>query len=373
MEASEIFENSELLSKIQQANETFPSSKAGKFVQVKFFCSDLSRAKLMKVNWQGYNLIEVRLREADLSHANLICADLQGCDLKDADLQSALLISAGLNNADLRRANLCSANLTHADLRNANCRDAAIEEANLTGATLSGADLRKTSFWDSQLEKADLTEASLIECCLSFANLSGANLNNANLYRADLKGANLSGANLEKANLTAANLEGADLTNCNLKNANLAECQIRGVKFTGADLEGTILDNQALNHCFWYYGNQYFYNWKGMRFRSSVEVKIAQVLESKGLLYYPNGLARLGSYQRNCETDFLVCVTTNHGFRWAILEVDGYWHFAEKRAKEHERERMFEHLGVRVYRFDAKLCDRDPEAVVNEFIELISK
>lgn len=34
---------------------------------------------------------------------------------------------------------------------------------------------------------------------------------------------------------------------------------------------------------------------------------------------------------------------------------------------------MFEHLGVRVYRFDAKLCDNNPEAVVNEFIELISK
>ncbi|MFB2833466.1 DUF559 domain-containing protein, partial [Floridanema evergladense] len=63
----------------------------------------------------------------------------------------------------------------------------------------------------------------------------------------------------------------------------------------------------------------------------------------------------------------------NLGFRWAILEVDGYWHLPEKRAKEHERERMFEHLGVRVYRFDAKLCDRNPEAIVNEFIELISK
>ena len=55
------------------------------------------------------------------------------------------------------------------------------------------------------------------------------------------------------------------------------------------------------------------------------------------------------------------------------MEVDGYWHFPEKRAKEQERERLFEHCGVRVYRFDAQLCDRDPEAVVNELMELISK
>jgi len=50
-----------------------------------------------------------------------------------------------------------------------------------------------------------------------------------------------------------------------------------------------------------------------------------------------------------------------------------YWHFPEKRAKEHERERLFEHSGVRVYRFDAKLCSINPEAVVSELIELMSK
>ena len=59
-------------------------------------------------------------------------------------------------------------------------------------------------------------------------------------------------------------------------------------------------------------------------------------------------------------------------YRWAILEVDGYWHKPEKRAKEHERERLFERSGVRVHRFDANLCELDPQAVVSELMDLMS-
>jgi very-short-patch-repair endonuclease len=71
--------------------------------------------------------------------------------------------------------------------------------------------------------------------------------------------------------------------------------------------------------------------------------------------------------------DFLVCCSTRLGFKWAILEIDGYWHFPQKRAKEHERERLFEHSGIRVYRLDAELCEKNPETVVSELIELMSK
>jgi very-short-patch-repair endonuclease len=83
-------------------------------------------------------------------------------------------------------------------------------------------------------------------------------------------------------------------------------------------------------------------------------------------------LARLGNEHKSFEVDFLVCCPTRWGFRWAILEVDGFWHKPEKRAKEHERERLFEHSGVRVHRFDANLCEQNPQAVVSELIDLMS-
>lgn len=94
--------------------------------------------------------------------------------------------------ADLSVANLQCANLSHVPLECENPIGADLTGANLTGADLSGA---------------DLTGANLMG-----ANLMGANLQDANIMCADLAGANLTGANLQDADLKGAkgvNLEGA--------------------------------------------------------------------------------------------------------------------------------------------------------------------
>ena len=71
------------------------------------------------------------LRSADLSDANLRCADLSDADLSDADL----------HGADLRCANLRDADLSAADLRCADLRSADLSAADLRGANLHGANL----------------------------------------------------------------------------------------------------------------------------------------------------------------------------------------------------------------------------------------
>ena len=204
-------------------------------------------------------------------------------------------------------------------------------------------------------------------------NLSQACLKNASLLHASLTGANLQGASLSEANLAYADLSETDLSGADLSYANLTQCQLIDANLTGTNLEGTILAPMGLNHCHLLYPNQKVSSWEKMRFRSQAEIKVAQILEARGLLYCPNNLTRLGKYHRSFEVDFLVCCPTRLGFKWAILEIDGYWHFPEKRAKEHERERLFEHSGIRVYRFDAKLCEKNPESVVSELIELMSQ
>jgi hypothetical protein len=115
-------------------------------------------------------------------------------------------------------------------------------------------------------------------------------------------------------------------------------------------------------------------NWNGLRFRSKTEVRFAEALDRKGLLYYPNALARLSTPKgrKNQESDFLVCCLTPKGFRWGIVEIDGPFHTPEKRAIEQERERVFERSGVRVYRFDSQQCDKNPDAIVEEFVQLLS-
>ena len=68
----------------------------------------------------GANLSGANLYCADLSGANLYCADLSGADLSGANLYCADLSGADLYCADLRGANLYCADLSGADLRGAN-------------------------------------------------------------------------------------------------------------------------------------------------------------------------------------------------------------------------------------------------------------
>ena len=80
------------------------------------------------------NSLEITLRTAMKSGANLYGADLCGADLYGANLRGADLDGADLYDADLR-----GANLRGADLRGAN-----LYGADLRGADLDGEKLNKT-------------------------------------------------------------------------------------------------------------------------------------------------------------------------------------------------------------------------------------
>lgn len=84
------------------------------------------------------------LHLAELSEANLRCAELRGVDLSFANLHLTDLSGANLRRANLSAANLCGANLievnlTEADLSDANLCRAFLQVARLTGARLGGA------------------------------------------------------------------------------------------------------------------------------------------------------------------------------------------------------------------------------------------
>ncbi|EAE3435534.1 pentapeptide repeat-containing protein [Listeria monocytogenes] len=78
------------------------------------------------------------LRGANLSYADLSCANLRGANLRGANL----------SYADLSCANLRVANLSYADLSCANLRGANLSGADLSGANLSYADLNWINWRD---------------------------------------------------------------------------------------------------------------------------------------------------------------------------------------------------------------------------------
>ncbi|MFW0109759.1 pentapeptide repeat-containing protein [Rothia sp. P13129] len=180
---------------------------------------DLQYADLSRLNFGSVFFPE----ESNLSHADLIVADLQGADLQYAklqvtDLQYAKLQNANLQNAKLQNAKLQNANLQNAKLQNANLWGANLQEVNLWAANLQNAKLQVTDLQYANLQNAKLQNANLQNANLQNAKLQNANLCGANLWLSDLQNANLQNANLQDANLQDANLQNAKLQNANLYN-----------------------------------------------------------------------------------------------------------------------------------------------------------
>ncbi|HDU7415284.1 TPA: pentapeptide repeat-containing protein [Listeria monocytogenes] len=88
------------------------------------------------------------LRGANLSYADLSCANLRGANLRGANLSYADLSCANLRGANLRGANLRVANLSYADLSCANLRVANLSYADLSCANLRGANLNWINWRD---------------------------------------------------------------------------------------------------------------------------------------------------------------------------------------------------------------------------------
>lgn len=113
--------------------------------------------------------------------------------------------------------------------------------------------------------------------------------------------------------------------------------------------------------------------WRGLRFRSASEVRIAEALDRGGVLFFPLCLGRVtGPEGRvNREPDFLVC----HEGRWGILEVDGEpFHPPQRAAHDHERDRLFKKHGIRVVEhYDATRCYENPDEVVANFLSILER
>ncbi len=127
---------------------------------------------------------------------------------------------------------------------------------------------------------------------------------------------------------------------------------------------GKCVHNQAL-------GAERTIVWMNHNFRSQTETKIAQALDQRKVLFFPNCKARLGIEKRgNLEPDFLVC----HNGRWGILEIDGEpYHPPSRTVEDHTRDRVFKLHGIKVIEhFDAAYCWESPAEVVTKFLTILT-
>lgn len=109
-------------------------------------------------------------------------------------------------------------------------------------------------------------------------------------------------------------------------------------------------------------------NHNGLTSLSKPEVLICEALEVKKVLFFHNAPARICSRSGYVETKIVDFLVFNKG-KCRILEVDGRQH-NESRAEDYKRDRMFDREGLKTTRFTASECLNNPNAVVQEFLEL---
>ena len=113
----------------------------------------------------------------------------------------------------------------------------------------------------------------------------------------------------------------------------------------------------------------YVYN--DMKFASQSEIRIAQELEARRILFFPLPLAVRADtgdfYQDHREPDFLVC---KDGV-WGILEVS---YHPDRYEKDSEKDSWFKKSGILcVQHYSAERCYNHSSDVVNEFLEILAQ
>ena len=118
--------------------------------------------------------------------------------------------------------------------------------------------------------------------------------------------------------------------------------------------------------------------WGGMSFRSKTEIKIAEELYKRNVLFFANARGQVGRegspasdksgwLTGRIEVDFLVF----HQGKCKILEVDGQHHQEGLQTfRDYVRDRVLLREGIPTVRFTANECFNQPADVVTEFLNI---
>jgi hypothetical protein len=128
---------------------------------------------------------------------------------------------------------------------------------------------------------------------------------------------------------------------------------------------GRSIDNQAATA-------RQFLLWENLRFRSLPEIKVAEALDRRRVMFFPLCMARvnLGPRRTNREPDFRVC----HNGKWGMIEIDGRKFHQGLSAEDHEQDRLFRSHGDKVVeRFQARRSHDVPDEVVDKFLTILDR
>jgi hypothetical protein len=113
------------------------------------------------------------------------------------------------------------------------------------------------------------------------------------------------------------------------------------------------------------------FQYNELKFASQSEIRIAQELEKKGVLFFPLAVAVRSDtgklFEDHREVDFLIC---QNGI-WGILEVS---YHPDRFEKDSEKDYWFKKSGILcIQHYTAERCFTNSGAVVDEFLGILKK
>jgi hypothetical protein len=113
------------------------------------------------------------------------------------------------------------------------------------------------------------------------------------------------------------------------------------------------------------------HTWNELRYASASEIRIAQELEKRKILFFPLAVAvRADTGQRwqdHREVDFLIC----DGGVWGVLEVA---YHPDRYEKDSEKDHWLKKSGILcVQHYTAERCNKEPASVVDDFLSILTQ
>jgi uncharacterized protein YjbI with pentapeptide repeats len=178
---------------IQQAIDSLLQVSDQTRITVNFRELNLSRAEMSFPPVTPGNVPPEALGRQRFKDFNLAYADLTGAGFHDLTLKEADFYCANLSKADLVKVDLSGSNMAGAKLS-----ETSITESMLTGVDLAGAVLDRTKIRDVNLGHSNLSNAKLYGVSLKGVNLEGAEVENTCFVGTKVDDANLTEMDLAK-------------------------------------------------------------------------------------------------------------------------------------------------------------------------------
>jgi hypothetical protein len=113
------------------------------------------------------------------------------------------------------------------------------------------------------------------------------------------------------------------------------------------------------------------HTWNELKYASASEIRIAQELEKRRVLFFPLAVAVRAetgtNWKDHREVDFLICQKG----AWGILEVS---YHPDRYERDAEKDVWFKQSGVLcIQHYTAERCSRDAAGVAHEFLKILTQ